>query len=258
MRIEIKNLSFSYNSSQKVLDDISLNLIEGEFVSILGCNGAGKTTLFKSMLGFLTPQKGTILLDKQPLSSYKPKEIAQKIAYIPQLSYSTFDYTVFNTVLMGTTCQISTLSTPKKREEEAVNSILANLGISHLAHKKINEISGGERQLALIARALAQKAKILILDEITANLDYGNQIKVLSMISKLTEQGYTILFSTHNPEGALIYADRILLLDSGKISFSDTPEKLAATDLLSSLYKTDLYIEKLSIDNKSRYICIPR
>ena len=121
-----------------------------------------------------------------------------------------------------------------------------------------NEISGGERQLALIARALAQKAKILILDEITANLDYGNQIKVLSMISKLTEQGYTILFSTHNPEGALIYADRILLLDSGKISFSDTPEKLAATDLLSSLYKTDLYIEKLSIDNKSRYICIPR
>ena len=100
MRIEIKNLSFSYNSSQKVLDDISLNLIEGEFVSILGCNGAGKTTLFKSMLGFLTPQKGTILLDKQPLSSYKPKEIAQKIAYIPQLSYSTFDYTVFNTVLM--------------------------------------------------------------------------------------------------------------------------------------------------------------
>jgi ABC-type cobalamin/Fe3+-siderophores transport systems, ATPase components len=258
MRVEIKGLNFAYRKERKTISDLSLSLNEGEFVSLLGCNGAGKTTLFKLILGFLKPDGGTIEFDGVKLENHSAKEIAQKVAYIPQLAFSTFDYTVFNTVLMGTTAQISTLSSPGKKEEERVWEMLEKLNITNLAERKINEISGGERQLALIARALSQNAKILILDEITANLDYGNTISVLEIIKDLSRQGYTILLSTHNPETALFYADRIMLLEHGAISFSGTPGQLAKEDRLSRLYGKPLFVKEIEVDGRLRYVCLPR
>ncbi len=257
MRVQIEDLCFTYPSGQKVLCNLSLSLKSGEFVALLGCNGAGKTTLFKSLLGFLPLQKGRVFIDGKEIEEYQARELAQKIAYIPQSSFSTFNYTVFNTVLMGTTCQLSTFSSPKKEERKQVLEILERLNILHLKDKRVKEISGGERQLTLIARALAQKAKILILDEVATNLDYGNQILLLNMIANLSRQGYTILFATHNPEGALTYADRVILLDKGHIIFSAPPCKLAGSTLLSQIYHTPLHIQEIFMADKLRYVCLP-
>lgn len=257
MTLRVNNLSFNYNSEVSVFKNISFSIEKGEFTSLLGTNGAGKTTLFKLILGFLKPKEGNIYLDDIPLDKYKIKEKAKKIAYIPQFTQTAFPYTVFNTVLMGTSANLSTLRKPKKKEEDLVLEILDSLKIIHLKDKKVSEISGGERQLALIGRALAQNAKILILDEITSNLDYGNRTLVLDILKDLSRSGYSILLSTHNPEAALIYSDKIITLDKGKISFTGAAKELSENNILSHLYKTPISVRTLEQNGKTHYICIP-
>lgn len=233
MEIEVKNLIFSYGK-QPVLRDVSFSVQKGTLTALLGANGAGKTTLFRCLLGFLTPQQGELRLSGRPLSAYTRRETAAKIAYIPQSSEPIFNYTVLDTVLMGTTGTMNVLQRPGARQQEAALAALRCLGIAHLAPRGISRISGGERQLALIARALVQNAEILIMDEPTANLDYGNQQRVLQQIRALAERGYTVLLSTHNPEHALRYAHRILALCDGCV-LADGPTDAALTPALMQL-----------------------
>ena len=207
MEIEVQNLTFSYGK-QPALREVSFSVQKGTLTAVLGANGAGKSTLFRCLLGFLTPQAGEIRLSGRPLSAYSRREAAEKIAYIPQSSEPIFNYTVLDTVLMGTTGTMNVLQRPGRRQQEAAMQALQRLGIEALAQRGIGTISGGERQLALIARALVQNAEILIMDEPTANLDFGNQQRVLAQIRALTTRGYTVLLSTHNPEHALHYALR--------------------------------------------------
>ena len=173
MKIEVKNLCFSYGSTP-IVKDISFTAQEGQLVAVLGANGAGKTTLFRCMMGFLKAQQGKILLGGQDVGRIDRKAFAALAAYIPQSSEPAFNYTVFETVLMGTTGQLSPFRAPGKAQQEAVREMLRLLDMEALSERGIARISGGERQLALIARALAQKAKLLVMDEPTANLDYGN------------------------------------------------------------------------------------
>ena len=211
--IEIKNLSFSYaKDGTPVLENIQTCISAGRLIAILGANGAGKTTLFKCILGFLKQYEGEIVLDGKEIRRCSRKEIAKRVAYIPQSEISVYNYTVFDSVLMGTTGSFSPLSSPKKEQKEITKEALSRLGILHLAQRGINEISGGERQLMLLARAMAQQAEVLVMDEPIANLDYGNQQMVMNQVKKMTEEGYTILFSTHNPEHALQYATHVLAI----------------------------------------------
>ena len=202
MQIELKNVSFSYGVVP-TLHDVSFSVRQGALVAVLGPNGAGKSTLFRCILRLLKPSAGTIRLCGEDTAAIDRRRLAKLAAYIPQSSTPVFNYTVEDAVLMGTTGALSALQAPSRSERERCARALEQLGISDLAQRGIAQLSGGERQLALIARALVQDARVLIMDEPTANLDYGNQRRVMQQVRALADGGYTILLSTHNPEHAL-------------------------------------------------------
>jgi iron complex transport system ATP-binding protein len=243
--IEVRNLSFQYSRETKVLDGISFSAEEGQFISLLGPNGAGKSTLMKCMLGLMRSYSGEILIDGINIRTLTPRALAKKIAYIPQSADSVFNYTVEEVVLMGTTPHASGILGPGKKEKAAAGEALQNLGIRKLQDRSFMNISGGERQLVLIARALAQKADILLMDEPTANLDYGNQVQVLEGVKKLVRNGYTIIQSTHNPDQAFLYSDQLMALNHGKIIAFGSPEEMITDRLIHELYGIDAVVETL-------------
>lgn len=253
MSLKVNNLSFGYTKN-KILEDISFEVKPGDFVCVLGKNGIGKSTLFKLLLGFLKKEKGEILIDNKPLESFTRKELAREVAYIPQYSTSAFNYNVFDTVLMGTTCRLDTLGSPKAKEKQIARDALKQFEISHLSKKNTSSISGGERQLVVLARAIAQGSKILILDEPTANLDYGNQFRVMKTISKLKEFGYMIILSTHNPEQAMWFSDKIMVLDDKKVLAYGNTDEIIDEDLLNKIYSIDIDL----VEKDGKKICFPK
>jgi iron complex transport system ATP-binding protein len=236
--IKVEGLCFRYKD-HSVLDGVSFSAGKGEVICLLGENGAGKTTLFKCIMGFLKTYRGEVLIDNAPLKNLNVKEVAKRIAYIPQAHDPTYNYSVTEIVLMGTTVLVEGYKMPGKDELKGVLEVLESLNISHLASRGYAHLSGGERQLVLIARALAQKSKILIMDEPTANLDYGNQIRVMKQVKELAEQGYTILISTHNPEHALHFADKVLILDEGCTLVYGAPESVLTPEVFHKIYGVD-------------------
>lgn len=235
MGIEVRDLGFSYGT-HRVLDGVSFCGGSGELIAVLGANGAGKSTLFRCILGLLTDYSGEIRINGNDIRTMNSRALARACAYIPQSAAPAFDYTVLETVLMGMTAQLPLLSVPTKNHERIAMEALLSLGIDALAQRGMGKISGGERQLVLIARALAQGAKLLVMDEPTANLDCGNRYLVLERVRALTERGYTVLLSTHDPDHALRYADRVLLLHASTVLAQGTPQAVMTGELLSRLY----------------------
>ena len=256
MSLSAEHLTFSYRG-RPVLQDISLSLQEGELVCLLGQNGAGKTTLFKCLLGLLKGYEGAVLLSGKPLARLSPSAIAKEIAYIPQSHSAAFAYTVLDTVCMGLTASLAPFACPGKSEELAALAALDKLEIAHLAHRSYNEISGGEQQLTLIARALVQKTSILIMDEPTANLDYGNAAKVMHKAVALKNAGYLVLISTHNPEHALRYADRALVLQNGRLTHVGPPAEILTEQTLSALYGIPVQLARLAFAGGELTVCAP-
>ncbi|MBQ3405075.1 MAG: ABC transporter ATP-binding protein [Oscillospiraceae bacterium] len=256
MSIEITDLSFSYEKHQ-VLHNIDFSAHDGDLVAVLGPNGVGKSTLFRCMLGFLKPQSGEIIINGHNIRDMDSRAVAREIAYIPQSVSPAFNYTVQDTVLMGLTNQLGTFRSPKKEHVERVLSILDSLGIAHLRHRGCARISGGERQLTLLARALIQNAKVLIMDEPTANLDYGNQYRVMERIGSLADKGYTIIFSTHDPNQALLHTSRALVLSDGHVLASGPSKDVLTEDVLSSLYGIDVSIHDLNYGDSRCMVCTP-
>lgn len=234
MIIEVKDLCFSYKK-HKVLNEVNLKIESNQAVALLGPNGAGKTTLFKCLLGFFKPESGQVLIDGKDVSLYSQKELSKLIAYIPQNSNPVFNHSVLDVVLMGLTNQIGYFESPSKEHINKAMDTLKLLGIDHLSQRGCMEISGGERQLMLMARAIVQNAKIFVMDEPTANLDFGNTVKVVNQIETLIKSGYSVLFSTHNPNQALKICSKILIIQDGKI-IADSFDK----DILKNLYGVDL------------------
>ncbi|MCB8818556.1 ABC transporter ATP-binding protein [Desulfosporosinus shakirovi] len=255
MSIEIANLSFSYGD-RLILDGISFVAKDKELLSILGPNGTGKSTLFRCILGLLSKYKGQALLNGMDIRDFRIQEMAQVIAYIPQSHYPSFNYSVFDMVLMGTTVQVSTISSPGIKQRKLAESALERLGIPHLKQRGYTQISGGERQLVLMARALVQEAKILILDEPTANLDFGNQIRVLTQIKSLAKEGYTIIQSTHNPDQTFLFSDRVMAMKDGKVLALGTPSDVLTPELIQQLYGIEVELQSL-YEDKAR-VCIPK
>lgn len=238
MNLTVSDLSFAYDK-RPILQSVSFSLGEGQLVALLGCNGAGKTTLLRCILGLNEGYTGSITVDEAEVRTLRPRELSHRIAYIPQVHYPAFRYSVLEMVLMGTTHTLSTVSTPGAREESAALDALRTLGAEQLAQRDYGKISGGEQQLVLIARALAQGTKLLLMDEPTASLDYGNQQRVLAAVRSLTREGYTVLLSTHDPQHALTYADRILALSDGKLIADGTPRDALTPALIRTLYGVD-------------------
>lgn len=254
MKITVDNVSFSYGK-RSVLKAVGFSVAGGELISVLGPNGVGKSTLFQCMLGILRGFSGRITIDGQDVLSLSSRDLAARIAYIPQSHYPAFHYSVLDMVLMGTTAQLATFASPGKRQTELAMDALERIGIAEFAQRDYMRISGGERQLVLIARALAQQSRVLIMDEPTANLDYGNQIRVLSRIRALAGEGYTIIQSTHNPEQSYLFSSRILAMRDGQLIAEGAPSDILTADLIEKLYGIETSIESLRGDTMR--VCVP-
>jgi iron complex transport system ATP-binding protein len=195
---------------------LDVSLEQSEVLALLGPNGSGKTTLLKTLLGILDPLAGTALIDGRPISTYSAPERARRIAYVPQSHVPTFGFTVETVVLMGRTAHGNLFSAPSAADRLVGNRALERFGIAALRERPYTMISGGERQLVLLARALAQEPQFIVLDEPTASLDFGNQGKVMREIRALAAAGHGILFTTHDPNHALRAADRAFLMRDGQ------------------------------------------
>ena len=256
MSIEARNLFFSYGGAD-VLKDLSFSAEAGELVAVLGPNGVGKSTLFGCLLGFLRPRGGEVLAEGKPIRGMSPRELASLIAYIPQYAPQTFNYTVLDLVTMGMTNQIPLFSSPKPEHRQKAMAALESLGIAHLAERGSGSISGGERQLALLARALVQDARVLIMDEPTANLDYGNSFRVMQRVQELGAGGYTVIFSTHEPNQAFRYATRVLALLDGGVLADGPPDTALTEELLSRLYGVGVAVRSAEVEGERFRLSIP-
>ena len=183
---------------------------------------------------------GSITSGGDDLSALPKRELSRRIAYIPQINRPTFGYTVLDTVLMGTTRQLSAFSQPGQAQINLAMSALERVGAGNLAERDFTHLSGGEQQLVLIARAIAQQAGILVMDEPTSALDYGNQLRVLKLVRELAAEGYAVLLSTHNPQHALTFATRILALSGGRVAAVGAPQDVLTREVVSRLYGVDV------------------
>ena len=252
--LEVNKLNFSYGK-KNVLDDINFSLDYGKLICLLGENGAGKSTLFKCILQILENYKGEISVDSADLKHMKRAEIAKLLSYIPQEHRGVFNYTVEQVILMSTTTD-SMFRVPGKKELNRVEKVLEQIKISELRYRGYLELSGGERQLVLVARALAHDAKILVMDEPTSNLDFRNQTYLMTLLKKLASDGYTIFISMHNPDFALRYADEVVVLSNKKIRAQGKPDEVMTNELLSEIYQTEILVSK--IENSDKKTCIAR
>lgn len=223
MKFSVENGGFTYKSAERaVLSDVSFSADSGDLVAILGPNGAGKTTLLRCSMGFLKWSSGRSLLDGRDIRSIPYNELWRAIAYVPQARGVVSPYAAGEMVLLGRGSRFGVFSKPGDRDMEIAGRVMEELGILHLKDKRCSEMSGGELQMVLIARALAAEPKVLILDEPESNLDFRNQLLVMETMSRLASSGMTIIFNTHYPAHAMRRANKALLLSAdGKSVFGD-------------------------------------
>jgi iron complex transport system ATP-binding protein len=253
LMLDVRDLAFGFGA-RRVGTGVTFALAPGETLAVLGGNGAGKTTLFRTLLGLLSAQAGSVTIDGESIAKLAPDERARRVAYVPQQHVPSFGFTVLEVVLMGRAPHLRTFDSPGRADHAAARAALASLGIDALGNRRITEVSGGERQLVVLARALAQQAPLLVLDEPTASLDFGNRARVLAEIGRLRARGMTILFSTHEPDQALAHADRALLLADGSVLALDTAARALTAENIEKLYGTPVRLVRL---DARRYACVP-
>lgn len=236
MMLEARNLHFAYVADQPVLQGITLGVAPNTVAYLLGHNGCGKTTLLEILGGVRAPQRGEVMLDGQNVHALPSRRRAQRLGLVPQLHTPVFSYTVRELVLMGRTPYLKLLGTPGRADYEVTDEAIEQVGLSHLRHRAYTELSGGERQLAMIARGLAQQTDILLLDEPAAHLDPRNQRLVLETVVALAEKSVSFVISSHNPNSALLYAHQVIVMKGGRVVADGTPAEVLTESTLSLAY----------------------
>lgn len=254
MIMEVKNLSFHYHNSRTVFENVSFGLEQGEIMSIIGTNGAGKSTLLNCVANLFKPQTGEILLKGKSIKDMSLREIAKIIGYVPQTHNAVYAYTVLEFTVMGRTPHIGFLASPSAKDYKIAEEALDRMRVLHLKDKAYTEISGGERQQVLLARVLTQQPDLILLDEPTSHLDYGNQFRTVGMIKELSEQGFGIIMTTHMPDQAIILDGKVGVLDNEGHLTVGTAEDIMTAERLTSLY--NLSIKTQFSDIAGRRICI--
>jgi iron complex transport system ATP-binding protein len=248
IKIHIRDLEFRY-AADVVLKDIRLEMMPGECVAIVGPNGAGKSTLIRCINGLLKPQKGVINIDHQNIETLSRKQIARKLSYVPQSTGTTFPLSVFDMLLLGRKPHVSWNS--GNHDKHKVLTVLKRLNIEHLALKNFNELSGGQQQKVIIARALVQETDVLLLDEPISNLDIRHQLEVMDIIRKLVDDtGILAIMIVHDLNIAARYSDRIIMMDNGRVVVSGPPEDVLVGEKISSVYNVEVEVSMSGIDKK--------
>lgn len=244
-KVYIKNLRYRYPSSEMdILRGISLEIPEGKVTALLGPNGSGKSTLFKVLLKVLSPYEGDIYVDGKDVKRVEISLLSRIIAWVPQEEDSLFPYTVLEYILMGRTPHLGFFNMPNKKDEETAQNVLLQLGLPNISHRKVPTLSGGEKKLISIARALVQEPNILVLDEPTAHLDIGNKARVLNIIRKMANSGKTVIFSTHDPNEAFLAADNAVIINGGEVVGEGPPATAITEELLEKTYGTQVAVYK--------------
>ncbi|MDK2906095.1 MAG: iron complex transport system ATP-binding protein [Petrotoga sp.] len=243
--ISIKNISFSYDTVRDTIKNISFNLNKGELIALLGPNGSGKTTILKCLNGTLKPKTGEIYIENHNIKNLSYKEIAKFISVVPQEHFAIFSYLVIDIVAMGITPYLSFGRMPTKKDYRTAYTKLEFFNIQHLAEKNYNQLSGGEKQLVLIARALMQNTDYLIMDEPTSHLDFKNQHLLMKELKKLSENGKSVITALHDPNLALRFCDRIIMVKNGEVIFSGENTKVMNPQNLQILYDAPVSMNKV-------------
>ncbi len=258
MILEVQNGSFGYHNQPVILDNVNLSLDQGHILAILGPNGIGKTTLLKCMIGLLPWQSGKTLLYGKNIHELKPKDVWSTISYIPQSHGFAFSYTGLEMVLLGRSSHLGLFEQPGKAEMEMAQAMMERIGITHLANKDCNQMSGGELQMVLIARALINEPKLIILDEPETGLDFHNQILILNIIERLAHQeGISAIINTHYPTNAMSIADEALMLNrKGKLFYGPAADILTE-DNISFCFDVDVVVSELSYKERTIRSIVP-
>lgn len=256
--IDIVSLGYSYPGSNHppVFESISFGVATGDIFCLLGPNGSGKSTLLKCLCGILKPDSGSILLNGRDISRLPLKARAEIIGVVPQVLSTAFPFTVREIVVMGRAPVIPLVGSPGKADVRAATQALEKAGIAHLADRPCTQISGGEWQLVLIARALTQKPAILLLDEPTSHLDMGNQMKILQIVDALSNEGLTIIMASHFPDHALLSAGTAAILKNSRMIGPGPPGEILTPETLKQTFGISVevcYVGGLV----NRNVCIP-
>lgn len=257
MKLTMQAVNCGYSLKHTILKDISLTLNTGEICCVLGPNGIGKTTLFKSLLGLLNPLCGDISLDGHSILKWSARKKAKEIAYVAQAHTPPFPYKVKDVVLLGRTVHLGLFGNPTRYDYNLCEEIMKEIGIYHLRDSAYTHISGGERQLVMIAKALVQEPHFLVLDEPTANLDFANSTKIINLLISLKHKGLGIILSTHSPTDVFTCADTTALFTKDKRLLFGPTNEIMTSHALDAAYGLDIeIIDYLDRQNHSRRVCI--
>jgi iron complex transport system ATP-binding protein len=251
--INVDNVSFGYEPAVPVVRNVSLTVQTGEFLTFIGPNGSGKTTLLRLLDRILLPQRGTIMLDGQPLTRLARAAIARRIAFVPQDSAIQFPFSVEDVVLMGRAPHTRGLAFEKPADRERARVVMALTDITHLADHAITDLSGGERQRVLIARALAQEPGIILLDEPNAHLDIAHQIEVFTLLQRLNRDSHlTVVSVSHDLNLAAIFSERIAMMANGTLVAVGTPSEVLTESRINAVFKTSVLVDRHPLRNAPR------
>ncbi|MDR3164033.1 MAG: ABC transporter ATP-binding protein [Synergistaceae bacterium] len=253
--LEARGVSFTYENGRRVFKDVSFSLDAGEIMSVIGPNGAGKSTLLNCLAGLLPLETGEILLNGRGQRSFSANELAQMIGYVPQNHIPVYSYSVREFVVMGRAPHIRTFASPSRRDYEIAGSAIESMQISDLEDRPYTEISGGERQKAIIARVLAQQPRIIMMDEPTSFLDYGNQTLTIRLVRRLASEGYAVVMTTHNPDHAIMLGGIVALMDNDGGFSAGSVDEIMREEILKRVYKTNLNLAY--VESAGRKTCIP-
>ena len=245
--ISLRDLRFGYEAHKTVLNGLSLDIPTGTVTSILGPNGTGKTTLLNTILGLYKPQGGDIIINGHSLSSYSRRDLSRIIGLVPQSEEVPFNYSVLEFVMLGRTPHMGLLSMPSEKDYSMALNTLSLLGISELEARSVQDLSGGEHQMVLLARALAQDPKVLLLDEPTSHLDLSNTGNILNILKELSRSRcVSVIFTTHDPDAAILSASQLVLMQFGKVLDAGPLESVLTSEKLTQTYGTPVEVSSVN------------
>lgn len=254
--LEVRNLTCGYEKTE-IVHGIDFDVATGEFVCVLGPNGCGKSTTLKTVLGLLTPFAGSITVNGISTVGMPEAERARHFAYIPQTHTPPFPFLVSDVVILGRTPYVNKLARLSDEDKQIAYDCMERMGILELAERPYTQLSGGQQQLVLIARALTQQPELLIMDEPTASLDFGNQQLVLSQMRSLADSGTSVLMVTHDPNHALFCAHRVIVMEAGLIVADGAPNQVVTTAWLERIYQSNVKVIDVDLEGTSQSVCIP-